>query len=550
MARIRKDRITKVGTTSIPLWRIAVYIRLSREDGDDESLSVTNQKKILAEYVEQSLDGPHTLAGFYIDDGNTGTDHDRPAFQRMLGDIEDGQVNCVICKTLSRAFRNYADQGYFLEDFFPRHHTRFISVGGPHVDSFANPEAISGLEVPITGLMNDRFASKTSEDVRRTFNTKRRNGEYIGAFAPYGYSKDPNDKNRLIVDDEAAQVVRDVFAWFVLEGLSLTGICHWLNERGFPNPSAYKRKKGLNYHNPKSAANDGLWNASTLRRLLKNEIYLGHMVQGRQKVVSYKVHDLVNVPPEQWFIKRDTHEPVVDEALFGQAQALLARDTRTANGHGTVSLFAGFLCCADCQKAMHRHPAKRFVYYVCRTYAEKSPERCTRHSIREDTLEEAVLAAIRAQLLLMDGLVEALADANPAPVTGSKLSRVDALLAARGQETEHLRNAIADLYLDWKSGGITKDEYDHIKQRFDAQLRQLAQIIDTLEAEKKRLADAMHTDIPAVIDAAAQGTLDRLDRGLLTALLDAARIHEGQRITLCLRCGDSYGGSQSANLWE
>ena len=163
-------------------WKIAVYIRLSREDGNEESDSVVNQKKILIEFLEQHFDGPYMIADFYVDDGLSGTDDTRKGFMRMIADIEDGKVNCVICKTLSRAFRNYADQGYYLEYYFPQKNVRFISTGDPKVDTFTNPEAITGLEVPITGLMNDRYAAKTSSDVRRTFDHKRRRGEFIGAF--------------------------------------------------------------------------------------------------------------------------------------------------------------------------------------------------------------------------------------------------------------------------------------------------------------------------------------------------------------------------------
>jgi len=164
------------------VWRLAEYYRLSREDGNAESESVVNQKKILSDYLEHSFVGEYEIVDSYVDDGLTGTDDTRESFMRMIQDIESGKVNCVVCKTLSRAFRNYADQGYYLEYYFPQKNVRFISTGDPKVDTYTNPEAITGLEVPISGLMNDRFAAKTSSDVRRTFDHKRRAGEFIGAF--------------------------------------------------------------------------------------------------------------------------------------------------------------------------------------------------------------------------------------------------------------------------------------------------------------------------------------------------------------------------------
>ena len=196
------------------VWKVGLYIRLSRDDGKEESLSVVNQRKILMEFTEQSFPGKCLLMETYIDDGRSGTDDDRPDFQKMLRHVEEGRINCIICKNLSRMFRNYSDQGYFLEDFFPRHHTRFITLGDPKVDTFLNPEAVNGMEVPISGLMNDRFACRTSCDIRRTFDTKRRRGEFIGAFAPYGYRKDPENKNHLLIDPEAAEVVRNIFQWY------------------------------------------------------------------------------------------------------------------------------------------------------------------------------------------------------------------------------------------------------------------------------------------------------------------------------------------------
>ncbi len=166
MPRIRKTQ--NQPTISRIVWRIAVYIRLSKDDGNDESLSVTNQRKIITEYIEEFFEGEYIIADVYADDGLTGTDYERPEFQRLIHDVEAGTVNCIICKTLSRAFRNYSDQGYFLEKVFPLYGVRFISIGDPSLDTFKNPDAVQGMEVPITGLMNDRYAARTSNDIRRT----------------------------------------------------------------------------------------------------------------------------------------------------------------------------------------------------------------------------------------------------------------------------------------------------------------------------------------------------------------------------------------------
>jgi len=289
-------------------WSIAGYIRLSREDGNEESESVVNQKKILSQYLANSFEGQYTISDFYVDDGLSGTDDSRESFMRMVQDIEAGKVNCVLCKSLSRAFRNYSDQGYYLEYYFPQKNVRFISTGDPKIDTFTNPEAITGLEVPITGLMNDRFAAKTSSEIRRTFDAKRRSGEFIGAFAPYGYVKDPQNKNNLLLDEEVVPIKRDILHWFIHDGMSLTGIAKRLNELGVPNPTKYKHSKGFAYNNPSTEICDGLWVSSTVRRVLTDQVNLGHMVQGKQRVVSYKVHDRVTTSQDEWYVVKDTHE--------------------------------------------------------------------------------------------------------------------------------------------------------------------------------------------------------------------------------------------------
>lgn len=317
------------------------------------------------------------------DDGLSGTDDSRESFQRLIAQVKAGRVNCVLCKTLSRAFRNYADQGYFLEELFPRCRTRFIALGSPRVDSYLDPEAVQlGLEIPINGILNDRYAAKTSADVRRTLDMKRRRGEFIGSFAPYGYAKDPEDKNRLIPDPAAAAVVREMFRR-CLAGESRGAITAWLNQAGIPNPTAYKLRQGLDYGRP-GPATDGLWSQSTVARILKNPVYAGTLVQGRQRVVSYKVHQTISVPRENWYQVEGTHEPLIPPELFQKIQE--RPGVRRAPGQGAPHLFAGLLCCADCGRAMTRRRARETVYYHCSTYRRRSKTACSKHTIREDAL--------------------------------------------------------------------------------------------------------------------------------------------------------------------
>ena len=296
MSRIRKTGAARASAE--PFWKIGLYIRLSREDGNEyDSESIINQEKILRDFVDAYFEpGNYVIADVFADDGLTGTDTARPNFMRLERCIVRKEINCMIIKSLARGFRNLADQQKFLEEFIPINGARFICTGAPFIDTYANPPSASGLEVPIRGMFNEQFAAVTSEEIRKTFKMKRERGEFIGAFAAYGYRKDPNDKNRLLIDEEAAEVVRSIYHWFVHEGYSKMGIAKRLNSMGEPNPEAYKKKKGLKYQNPNTSKNDGLWSASTVARILQNEIYTGVMVQGRHRVISYKVHKQIAAP--------------------------------------------------------------------------------------------------------------------------------------------------------------------------------------------------------------------------------------------------------------
>jgi len=543
MARVRKS-VSDDAAFKKDIWYMALYIRLSKDDGNDESLSVTNQKKILREYVEKIFQGEYVIVDYYVDDGRTGTDYDRPDFQRMIHDVETKKVNCVVCKNLARAFRNYSDQGYFLESFFPLHRTRFITLGDPKVDTYLNPEAVSGMEVPINGLMNDRFAYSTSSSVRRTFDTKRRNGEFIGAFAPYGYSKHPSDKNALVIDEEAAQVVKDIFHWYVYGsgsgngGLSKEGIARKLNEMGIPNPAMYKMKKGLRYKNPHAKENDGLWTGASISRLLKNKVYIGTMVQGRQRVISYKVHDMVSTPEDEWYQVEHTHDPVISPELFEKAQEFQTKDTRAAPKKKENYLFSGFLKCADCGKAMTRRASKEFIYYNCSTYKRKSKDKCSKHTMRLDKLENAVLIVIQKQIELSASLGAVIESINQAPVAETKYTRLEHLLKIREQELKKTEDLIAGLYIDWKNGDITREQYIKIKEKFERQEAGLKDTTRHIKDEIGWVERGIASNDPYLEAFLKHKNIQELTQGILVELVEAIYIHESGKITIKLKLED------------
>lgn len=542
MARIRKTSIPQETGKKYTLWRIAVYIRLSRDDGNDESLSVTNQRKIILEFIADKFDAvEYKLIDFYVDDGRSGTtEESRPEFQRMMTDIEDGKVNCVICKTLSRCFRNYSDQGRFLEQFLPAHRCRFIATSNPYVDTYTDPDCTQNMEIPINGLMNDRYAAKTSADVRRTFNTKRRRGEFIGAFAPYGYRKNPENKNALLIDEDAAPVVQDIYRWFVLEGMNMRSIARRLNELGIPNPTAYKKQKGLTYQSACGQANDGLWNQKTVGDILRYPVYVGTMVQGRQAIISYKVHKRYDTDPADWYVVENTHKAIIDRDLFDKAQALLQRDTRTAPGKQNVYLFSGFLRCADCGKAMVRNTSKNFAYYYCRTYREKSTEKCSKHAIRADILEQAVLVTMQKQIELVVSLAEMIEEINAAPIISTQSTRLNAMKKQKTRELEQTHDLLDGLYIDLKAGELSKEQYRRMKEKLEVQAERLQSELVHIQEEQDVKSKGVTTGDPYLHTFLQYRNIQSLSRGLLVELVKYIYIHEDGSIDIEFNYADQY----------
>jgi len=547
-------RVRKAITAIIRHWKIGIYIRLSREDKEkeeervskkggrrnvpqnvdaDASGSIVEQDKILTEWVEEYFrEEEYEVIDYFVDDGLTGTDDTRDDFQRLMEYVEDGRINCIVVKTLSRAFRNYADQGRYLEQVFPRLGVRFISTSNPFVDSFNDPDAINnGMEIPINGLMNDRFAAKTSADIRRTFDAKRKRGEFIGAFAPYGYIKDPEDKNSIIVDEEAAQHVRDIFNWFVVDGMSKRGIALKLNELGVLNPTAYKQRvQKLKYKNPGTEMNDGLWMGTNILSVLKNEMYIGNMVQGRNRIISYKVHTQISVPEEEWYVVPNTHEAIIDRELFEQAQLLHSRDTRTAPGKKEVYIFAGMLRCSDCKKAMRRKTSKNLVYYHCRTAQDKGV--CTKRALREDRLIKAVYDAIRVQIELVQSLSEALDAINQRPSVKTQSNRLSNMLKIRQADLDKVITASDSLYMDWKNGDITKEDYRRMKASFDEKADALRTAVENIKDEINTLARGVNSDDPYLTTFLKYKNITEINRGIVVELIDTIYVHKDGQITI------------------
>ncbi len=370
-------------------YRVALYIRLSKEDENEgQSESVSNQQSMLNQFVKENQ---LCVYNTYIDDGWSGTNFERPGFQRMIQDIESGKVNMVITKDLSRLGRDYILTGHYMERYFPEHKVRYISLldgVDTGIESSANDIT------PFRAIMNDMYAKDISKKISSVKHDKQRKGEFIGGKPIYGYKMHPTEKNKIVIDEDAAQVVQRVFA-MALKGISCRQIAVQLNNEGVLTPATYAgitvRKRG---------PYTGKWSSERIAAMLKNEAYIGNMVQGRVRKVNYKSKKCIRLPSEEWVVVKGTHEAIVDAETFHKVNQLLEGRKHTRQRTYDF-LLKGLIFCHECGHPLaviNRRNSKgeECLYFVCRTYQRFTKAGvCTGHYIKEEIVTEAVLEQIR-----------------------------------------------------------------------------------------------------------------------------------------------------------
>lgn len=539
VGRKSKYSSEKLNTKGTKIWSVAVYIRLSQEDSDNgedkqESNSITSQKALLNEFIEEHDD--LIVYDTYVDDGYTGTDFNRPGFQRLLEDMRKGNINSVLVKDLSRLGRNYIEVGNYIEQIFPLFNIRFIAINDS-VDSFKNPTSTNTILVPFKNLINDEYCRDTSIKIRSALNGRKRKGEFVGAFPSYGYIKNPEDNHKLIIDNESAEIVRKIFEWKVNEGLGNLSICHRLNDMGVLNPTGYKKKKlNQNYNNSKILQEDYSWCPSTVRNILKNDIYIGNVTQGKRRVKSYKVHKVEQVPEDEWITVENMHEPIIDKELFKKAQGLRKVDTRVQDS-GTLSMWSGVLKCADCGRAMHKKYCKNksgtvYEYYICGTYRKKSNKLCTKHTLKVEELENAVLEAIKLHIELLvdtEKLLEQINKSNTKKLANENMKNIK---QAKEKEIEKISNLKRCLYEDWKNEYITKEEYLEYKQKYEQDIEKIKEIMVNLDKQKEKQEEIINGNSKWIENFKAHKNITELDRDIITELIDYIEVHENKKITI------------------
>ena len=509
----------------------AIYLRLSSDDGDKaESDSIRNQRSLLQDFVSKHSE--LSLIEEYVDDGYSGANFERPAFQRMMENVRNHKINCIIVKDLSRLGRNYIETGRYLEKIFPVLGVRFIAVND-HYDSADTKNDADQIIVPFKNLINDAYCRDISMKIRSQLEIKRKKGEFTGSYASYGYAKDPVDKNHLVIDEYAAEIVRFIFN-MKMDGYSADRIAMKLNEMGVLTPMEYKRSCGFNYTCGFRSYKDAKWCATSVLRILKNELYVGTMVQGKTRKINYKVKACMDVRPEDWVRVEGTHEPIVSREIFECVQNLMKLDTRTSPEEEMIYIFSGLLRCGDCgQNMVHRvvkKKGKQYRYYHCSTY--KNKEGCTSHNISDAKLQKVVLEAIQKQIALLVQADAIMAQIENIPQQQFGVKLLDSQIRTLNAEVQKYKDLRNNLYKDMVDGIITREEYRDIKQTFTRKMERAEESIRELETKKRRLLSNEMRTQKWVEEFKNCRNIESLDRKVTVMLIKRIVIYSSDRIEI------------------
>lgn len=521
------------------IWNVAAYARLSREDGDkEESNSIGSQKEIIRAFVLNHPD--MTIIQEYADDGYSGVNFERPAFKQMMEDIKAKKIDCIVCKDLSRFARNYIDSGRYLEKIFPFMGVRFVAINDSY-DSFGEKSQSDSLIVPFKNLINDAYCKDISMKIRSQLDIKRKMGDFIGAFSTYGYRKAEDNKNQLVVDEDAARVVEMIFR-LRLQGLSNSRIANKLNSIGILSPMEYKQSKGMKYRSGFQINEQGLWNAVSVQRVLTNEIYIGTLIQHTRGTPNYKVKKEIRYDEADWIVVPNNHEPIIDQLDFDTVQALLARDVRVAPEKETVHLFSGYVFCGECGHAMVRKTVKSggrsYNYLVCSTH--KAGQGCTSHNFSEKKLTKIVFRLVQDHIDKICEIDRLMAYIASLPESQRQVINYDAQLTKRENEIQRYQDLKLNLYSDMADGVISKEEYVEFGAGYDRRIAAAQRAIVQLQEEREQAVRDSEEEVPWIQMFKQYGNITELHRNVLVNLIDHIVIYDSEHVEVFFRYQDKF----------
>ena len=509
-------------------YRTALYLRLSREDGDKtESDSIANQRTLLEAYA---ADHPELcIVDEFVDDGYSGSNFERPAFQRLFQELEQGTVNCILVKDLSRFGRNYIEVGRYLERIFPVMRVRLIAVTDNY-DSQSAWKTSDSIMVPMRNLLNDAYCRDISVKIKSQLAVKRKRGDFVGSFATYGYRKDPTNHSKLIVDELAAETVQDIFRWKI-SGMNNQSIADRLNAKKVPSPAARKLQSGakLSLHFRKS--DEPPWSAKAVDRILHNEVYIGKLVQGKTRRLDYRSKKKMNVPMSDWVIVDNTHEAIIDVDTWARVQEL-RKNKRRPTRTGKTNMFSGIVRCADCGEKLYYCTSRNFEarqdHFVCSTSRLKGKEVCATHFIRAVVLEQGVLAHMRMTIACVANHEEQFRKAMGAK---QKAEAKRELAAKRRQLTqaerriEELDRLFKRIYEDNVGGKLSDSRFQMLSDDYEQEQKELREKLLRLNEEITKQEEQAENIDRFISKVRKYLDLDELTPAILNDMVKAVYVH-------------------------
>lgn len=520
--------------------RAVLYLRLSKEDVNklnegDDSASIKNQRLLLTDFA---LDKGFNIVNVYSDDDESGLYDDRPGFERMILDAKLGEFDVIIAKTQSRFSRNMEHIEKYLHHDLPNLGVRFI--GAVDGTDTANDENKKSRQ--INGLVNEWYCEDLSKNIRSAFKAKMRDGQFLGSSCPYGYKKDPENHNHLIIDDYAAGIVRKIFRLY-LQGNGKSKIGSILTKEGVLIPTLYKKEMGISYSNSKLLNTTKTWSYQTIHTILNNQTYIGNLVQNRANTLSYKDKKKRTLPKDAWIIVEGTHEAIIDKETFQRAQELQKRKTRSVKADKPSGIFSGMIFCADCKHAMSRsyarHGDRQFQGYVCRTYKTAGKQFCSSHLIKNDELEAVVLSSIKeeARKILQKSDMDELEKVDF--INGNKMQFQEQLKIIEKQ-IEKNKTFKKNTYQNLMEEIIQRDDYVAYIAEYDKNISELEVQKDDIvkQMEQQEEVDKQYDEwVEAFKDYI---NIKTLTREVVMELIDKIEVNEDGSINIYYRFQNPY----------
>jgi len=530
-------------------YKTAIYARLSIEDlGRNDSGTIENQILLVQKYIESK---PYLrLHNTFIDNGQTGMNFERDGFKKLMENIKLGNIDCIVVKDLSRFGRNYVETGSYLENLFPFLGVRFISVNDNY-DSHNQIKKNDNLSVILKNLINDIYAKDISNKSKTAIETLQRKGKHTGSHAPYGYIKSLTDRHKFVIDEYAASIVRDVFQW-KLDGVPTIAIARKLNDTGIPSPGNYGYMKGL-YTNSRFAKKI-FWTDHYIRTMLMNPVYIGHMVQGKNKSEIPRGEQKIQ-PKENWIIIENTHEPIIDVALFETVQNIIAENkvehfkTRGINTdvERAENIFAGIIYCIDCGKGLRRKQykmpskSKKLNYYFkCPSYSFSSTEKCLRKHLTENDLKDLIFNSIKQRIALLVDMENKIKNINSSRKAKSREFELQTEIKSKEQRLFRLDSLKNSIYDDFQDGLLNESEYKYIRQNYENEHNLIISRLSEISTELENITDKFIENNKCISETCNFKDIDILTREMLTALVNKIMIHNNNRIEIFYKYKDEF----------